>query len=156
MLKAHITLYLELWKIFPHQKLNKTRNNTRLNNFLDRRTSFCWSKLACKLKGKLNKINRTEAGAGLVIPIESNLRNCVVASNCILLSFDHTPATIDGRLSNCKATIAYHLKTISTNKWAQSIERPKTKSSHEFLIKIIFFNKWSRRLYFTPDKISSL
>lgn len=36
-----------------------------------------------------------------VLPIESNLRNCVVASSCKLLSLDQTPATMEGRLSSC-------------------------------------------------------
>ena len=36
------------------------------------------------------------------IPIESNFRNCVVASSCIWLSSEQTPATIFGRDSSCK------------------------------------------------------
>ena len=34
-------------------------------------------------------------------PIESNFRNCVVASSCMLLSSVQTPATMDGKNSNC-------------------------------------------------------
>ena len=31
---------LKLWKILPHKKLHKSRNNTRLNNFLNRRAAL--------------------------------------------------------------------------------------------------------------------
>lgn len=36
----HIMPYLKLWVFLPHKELNKTWNNTRLNNFLYWRTAF--------------------------------------------------------------------------------------------------------------------
>lgn len=34
-MREGIITYLKLWEVLPHKKLDKARNNARLNNFLN-------------------------------------------------------------------------------------------------------------------------
>ena len=96
------TARLELRQVVTREKLYEARHHAGFDDLLNWRAALCSSesRARAELQGRVAQGRaalHTQEGA----PIDSSLRNCVVASSCTAGSSLHTPCTMTGSCSSC-------------------------------------------------------
>lgn len=98
---------LQLGHVRALQELHKPRDDPLANHLLNGGIPLCSKHSTVSHCAQVMSLQAAERERLGCAPMESSLRNCVVASNCCCGSSDHTPRTIAGRLSSCtQCTVA--------------------------------------------------